>query len=136
MASNWIWGNSKRQIVLLDTSAIFMVFENTIDLEKELNRLLGSYEIFIIHNVIEEINILKEKGSGKQKKLSKVALQFIKRYKIIEGVKHKGVDESLIQIALEKKALVLTNDKELRKRLRNNNIQTIFLRSNNYLMMD
>ena len=83
MASDWIRRNSKRRIVLLDTSAIFMIFENSIRIEDELNRLLGSYDIRIIQEIFNEIIFLKEKGSGKQKLLAKTSLSFIKRYEII-----------------------------------------------------
>jgi len=71
MASDWIRRNSRRRIILLDTSAIFMIFENSIRIEDELNRLLGSYDIKIIQEIFNEINLLKEKGSGKQKLLAK-----------------------------------------------------------------
>ena len=68
MAPNRIRGDSGRRFVILDTSAIFMVFEYSIDVEQELTRLLGVYNIIIPSAVVDEINILLIEGSGKQKK--------------------------------------------------------------------
>lgn len=136
MASDWIRGNSKRRIVLLDTSALFMSFEHTLDVEKELVRLLGSYEIQIIRKVFDELHILKEKGSGKQQLLAKTALSFIKRYNVVEGISAGNADESLLATAQQLSAVVVTNDKELRRKLKKNGVQTICLRGKNYLMME
>ena len=135
MASDWIRRNSRRRIVLLDTSAIFMIFENSIRIEDELNRLLGSYDIKIIQEIFNEINLLKEKGSGKQKLLAKTSLSFIKRYEIIPCEKGNTVDDALLMTAKSISAIVVTNDKELRKKLVNEGIQTICLRGKNQLMI-
>ena len=135
MASDWIRRNSKRRIVLLDTSAIFMIFENTIRIEDELDRLLGSYDIRIIQEIFNEINFLKEKGLGKQKPLAKTSLSFIKRYEIIPGERGNTVDDGLLMTAKSISAIVVTNDKKLRKKLLNEGIQTICLRGKNHLMI-
>jgi len=135
MASDWIRRNSKRRIVLLDTSAIFMIFENSIRIEDELNRLLGSYDVRIIQEIFNEINFLKEKGSGKQKLLAKTSLLFIKRYEVLPGERGNTVDDSLLMTAKSISAIVVTNDKELRKKLLNKGIQTICLRGKNHLMI-
>ena len=135
MASDWMRRNSKRRIVLLDTSAIFMIFENTIRIEDELDRLLGSYDVRIIQEIFNEINFLKEKGSGKQKLLAKTSLSFIKRYEILPGERGNTVDDGLLMTAKSISAIVVTNDKKLRKKLLNEGIQTICLRGNNHLMI-
>ena len=135
MASDWIRRNSKRRIVLLDTSAIFMIFENLIRIEDELNRLLGSYDVRIIQEIFNEINFLKEKGSGKQKLLAKTSLSFIKRYEILPGERGNTVDDGLLMTAKSISAIVVTNDKKLRKKLLNEGIQTICLRGKNHLMI-
>ena len=55
-------------------------------------------------------------------------------FKIIKSSK-RYIDDQILG-NLNKDIIIATNDKELRKRLKNHNIRTIFLRGNNYLMMD
>jgi len=55
MASNRIWRDKK---IILDSSALMMVFEFNIDIEEELDRLLGRYHILIPRNVVDEIDFL------------------------------------------------------------------------------
>jgi rRNA-processing protein FCF1 len=136
MASNRIRGNSRRCIVFLDTSAIFMIFERNIRLEEELTRLLASYEIFILQSVINEISILKEQGSEKQKKLAKLAVQFIKRYPIFTESNYNNADQALLHEAMLQSAIVVTNDVALRKELHKNSLRSICLRGKNHLMLE
>lgn len=136
MASNRIRGDSGRRFVILDTSAIFMVFEYSIDVEQELTRLLGVYNIIVPSAVVDEINILLEEGSGKQKKLAKMALTFISRFRVEDIGEGKTVDDIILSAAEELSAIVVTNDRELRRRLKKQNLNQIFLRQKQYLKME
>ena len=80
MASNRIREDRKEKLVLLDCNAIMMLFEFSINLEDELQRLIGFYKIKIPISVQKELNILAEKGKNKQKKIAKPALKLIKKY--------------------------------------------------------
>ena len=46
MASDRLWGNPDKKVIL-DSNAILMLFEFSIDLRSELTRLLGKYEVII-----------------------------------------------------------------------------------------
>jgi len=135
MASDRIRGNPKGRIVLLDTSAIFMVFEHSIRLKDELDRLLGLYSIGILEDIKKEIESLLVHGTGKQKQLAKIALSFIDQYEIIPNVSQDTVDDTLFFSAKNMSAIVVTNDVALKKRLINHGIQTICLRGKNQLMI-
>ena len=136
MAFNRIRRDSGKRFVILDTSAIFMVFEYSIDITQELLRLLGSYHIIILSAVVDEIKILLEQGSGKQRKLAKLASKYILKYEIEDIGKGETVDDIILSAADELSAIVMTNDKELRKRLKKKKITQIFLRQKQYLMME
>jgi rRNA-processing protein FCF1 len=135
MAFDRIRGNPKGRIVLLDTSAIFMVFEQSIRLEDELDRLLGLYSIKILEDIKMEIVSLATTGSGKQRQLAKTALSFIEKYEIIPNESQDSVDDTLFDSAKRLSATVVTNDVVLRRRLTNHGIQTICLRGKNQLMI-
>jgi len=135
MASDRLWRNKKEKIVILDSSAIMMLFEYSIDLESELTRLLGKHYIVVPSSIIKELEILSENGDGNKKIKAKSSLKLIKKYEIIEAEK-QNADESLIELAKKTKGIVVTNDKELRKRLKENLATVVFLRSKNKLALD
>lgn len=110
--------------VILDTNALMMPFKKNIDIENSLIEILGNYEIIVLSSVINELKNLVKKGSWQ----AKSALMFAKRYKILD-VKEKG-DFAIITTAVKLKAVVVTNDKNLRKELRENGINVITLRDN------
>ncbi|MEW5761145.1 MAG: PIN domain-containing protein [Candidatus Thermoplasmatota archaeon] len=104
--------------VILDTNALFMPFKFNLEIEKELARLLGKYDVVVPRIVIEELEKMGAKG--------KAPLAFAKRYKIFDS-KEFG-DKGIIEVARKTKGIVLTNDRILRKKLRSLGIKTIFLR--------
>jgi rRNA-processing protein FCF1 len=111
------------------------MFEFSIDVEKELSKLLGSYEIIIPSSVKEELENLSNQGQGAKVNNSKAALKLISRYSIYP-TKIRPVDDSIISIAQELKAIVVTNDKLLRLHLKDKNVRVIYLRGKKILEME
>jgi rRNA-processing protein FCF1 len=134
MASDRLWRNPKERRVILDSSSIMMLFEHSIDLEDELTRLLGKVEIVIPKPIVEELNYLSENGKGRKKRLAKPALELIKDYKVIDS-EGKG-DDSVLNLAKKLKAVVVTNDKELRNRIKQESLKSIYLRGKKRLVLD
>ncbi|MDI6916951.1 MAG: twitching motility protein PilT [Thermoplasmatales archaeon] len=114
-------------IVILDSNALLMVFQFKVNMESELTRLLGKYEIVVPSTVKKELKSLRNK-------YAKSALSFSERYRTINA---KGSpDDSILELAEKEKGVVLTNDKILKKRLREKNIPVVFLRSKNHLEIE
>jgi len=113
--------------VIVDTNGLMMPFQFGINLDYELQRLLGKYEIIVPSCVIEELKRINRWEA-------KAALQLAEKFKKIDTEK-KG-DEGIIEIAEKTRGYVLTNDRELRKKLRERGIKTIYLRALKYLEMD
>ena len=111
-----------------------MLFEFSIDLESELIRLLGFFEIVVPSPIVDELKFLSKKGKGKQKIISKPALELTKNYKIVK-TEGKG-DEAVLLLAKKLNAMVLTNDKELRNRVKQLGLHNIFLRGKSKLEID
>ena len=126
MASNRIWGNPEKTVIL-DSNAILMLFEFSIDLESELTRLLGKYKILIPKPIFEELNYLSTQGKGKKKIFAKASLDLIKKYNIVK-IDAKNADESVNLLAKKTNGFVVTNDRVLREKLKDNSIPVIFLR--------
>jgi rRNA-processing protein FCF1 len=132
MAFDRIRGNRTTKIVVLDSSAILMLFEFSIDLEKELTRLLGSYKIIVPKTIFNEINYLAENGKGKKKAIAKPALKLVEKYELVEDSSKFG-DDAVLEIAKKFNGIVFSNDKELRKKARKEKLKTICLRGKKYL---
>ena len=135
MAFNWLRGDRIYKRVILDSNALLTLFEYSIDLEKEILRLVGSFKIIIPTSVIRELNTLAEYGKGNQKIYAKASLELIKKYEpYIEN--EKCVDDSVLNTAIKTNGIVFTNDKELRKKLKEKSIPVIFLRAKNKLELE
>ncbi len=122
--------------VIFDTSILLTPFEFSINIDFELEKLLGSFEILIPTCVIEELKTLSEKTTGKKKRNANAALKLVEKYKTIE-CKHREPDKALIEIAKKlPKAIVATNDTELIQKLRSRNIPVIYLRGKNRFVLE
>lgn len=120
--------NKKPKVpVILDTNALLAQFQFKIDLASELGRLLGSFEIFIPNSVLDELNNIKDKYIKAAKKMAE-------KYEVVYSEK-KG-DEAILDLAEKMKAVVVTNDQELRKRLKKLGLKVIYLRQKSHLVLD
>ena len=123
---------SNRVTVILDTNFILSCVEFGIGFD-EIGNLIGKqHEIVVPSNVVSELENLDL--TRKDAVLRKIALKIIVKYPILqlEG----AVDSSLLKAAEEKKAVVCTNDKELRISLRERGISVIFIRKRAHLELD
>ncbi len=113
--------------LVLDTNALLMPFEVRLNLDLEVRRLLGDVRMVIPEPLIGELRRSRSKHAG-------AALALSEKYEKVPTVA-RG-DDAVIEAALNLGAPVLTNDKELRARLRAEGIQTIYLRSSRYLVKE
>ena len=133
MAFDRIWGDKINKTVILDSSAILMFFEFSIDWEKELGKLLGGYHLVVPTAVVQELQILATRNAGQKK--AAAALKLIAKYDTI-AQEADTADEALMKIAEKTQGIVVTNDTELRERLKNRGFPVIFLRGKKKLILD
>jgi rRNA-processing protein FCF1 len=125
--------NSKKESlrVILDSNALFVPLRFRIDIFEEMKKILGgNYEPVLLSPVKREIEKLSEKGSAKTRREAAFALKMSDKCKLVEvDETYKGsLDDIIVQIARDWKCPVFTNDKELRKRLRDINVPVIYVR--------
>lgn len=125
MASSSDTGRGRK--VVLDTNALLMPFEFSLNLDVELRSLLGDCEILIPASVLQELRRSKSK-------YARAALELSRRYGVVET--EKRGDDGVADVAVRFGAFVLTNDADLRRRLRQMRIRTIHLRSRSHLVLD
>jgi len=104
-----------------------MPFQFKINIDRELKRLFGEVPVFVPSSVLGELSNTTDKNS-------KAALALARKYQIVE-TELLG-DDAVLAIAHERSAAVVTNDKELIKRLRASRIPVIRLRGERYLVAD
>ncbi len=115
------------QRVILDTNALLMPFEVRINIDLQLQRLIGDFEGLVPTPLLGELRRSKNRHAG-------AALALAAKYRHCR-TDAKG-DDAVVELALRTGAYVLTNDKELRQRLKVCGVKVIFLRSNSHLMLD
>lgn len=111
--------SGKIECVVLDSNALLMPFQFKIDIQSELERLVGKVSIVVPSCVLEELSMLSLSEA-------KGAMRYAERFPVVQS-RAKG-DRGIIEVAKERKAAVVTNDQELIKILRKSSIPVIRMR--------
>ncbi len=123
--------------VILDSNALFVPLQFKIDIFEELKKLLNmKFELILLSPIRRELEKLAENGSPKMRKNASYALKMAEKCKLVEldeKIAGSSPDDVIFQVAREWKSLVFTNDRELRKRLRNINVPVIYVRQKSRL---
>jgi len=125
--------------IILDSNALFVPLQLKIDIFTELERLLKrNFELILLSPVKRELEALARKGSPKTRKNAACALRLAERcrYLEVDDSGSKLADDAIVSIAKEGSFLVLTNDKQLRKRLRNISVPVVYVRQKSHLEID
>lgn len=120
---------SGKPVVILDANALLMPFQFNINLDMELMRLVGECDVLVPSSVVGELERAKTTNSH-----AKAALALAEKY-TISPVEGSG-DDSLLELASEKKGVVVTNDKGLIQRLKESRVPVIYMRSRNHLVLE
>jgi len=122
-------GSSDRINVVLDTNALMMPLQFNVDLFEGLRELLGAYDALVPAEVVYELRGLST-GRGKDAAAARFGLTVANRCTVLpELAENIPVDDKVIQSAEMFNAVVVTNDRELRKRLIQRRIPVVVLRS-------
>ena len=125
--------------IILDSNALFTPLQFKVDIFDELPKLLNrSFEPILISPVKDELETLVEKSSPKTRKDALFALQLAQKctYVKVTEKPNEPTDEAIIRIAQKWNAPVFTNDKQLKKKLRDINLPVIYVRAKSRLEID
>jgi hypothetical protein len=129
----------KKISIIMDSNALFVPLQFKIDITEELKRLLGSnFELILISPIRRELEQIAEKGSPKTKRRGSFALKLADKCTLVEVHEEKPAspDDLLVKIGREWGCPIFTNDRQLRKRLRNINVPVIYVRQRSRLEID
>ena len=125
--------------VILDSNAFFVPLQFKIDIFEELKNLLSTnFEAILLSPIRQELEKLAEKGSPQMRKKASYALKLSEKctYVQLNDDYAGSPDEAILKVAKEWKSPVFTNDRNLRKRLRNINVPVIYVRQKSRLEID
>jgi len=120
--------------IIFDANFLIDLARFRIDIE-EVEALVGPSQFLTINLVLKELRRIASKKT-KGSRYARVALKLIEsnNFEILKS-REKSADEAILKLA-NKETIVATNDKELRKALKNEGMKTIYLRKKKHLAID
>jgi rRNA-processing protein FCF1 len=125
--------------VILDSNFLFIPSQFNLDIFTELMRVLNrNFTPVVLSSTIKELKLIQQKASMKEKKQATLALGLASKSQQVDIKKgtSESPDDIILRVAKEHGWCVATNDKALRRRLRENNIAVIFLRQQSHLEVE
>ncbi|MCS7095591.1 MAG: DNA-binding protein [Candidatus Bathyarchaeota archaeon] len=125
--------------VILDANAFFVPLKFKIDIFEELRSLLNrNFEPILLSPVKKELEKMVKEESPKMRKEALYALKMAEKCSLLEvDENYQGSpDDAIVHVAQKLECPVFTNDKELKRRLRNINVPVIYVRQKSQLEVD
>ncbi|MEM4762566.1 MAG: 30S processome protein Utp24 [Desulfurococcaceae archaeon] len=122
---------SRRPVVVLDTNMLMLIADGIPVLDHIREELEAEPRFIVIKPVYDELLKIAYSNNGKIRKKALFAIEIAEKYCEIteyELRKNENVDDAILRFALENKAIVATNDKILRARLREAGIPEAYFR--------
>ncbi|MFQ6107823.1 MAG: PIN domain-containing protein [Thermoplasmata archaeon] len=115
--------------VVLDTNALMMPFQFGLNLDLELERLLGPHEVVVPKPVLDELASLAARNIPARK-----ALRLARKYEIVDC--EGRPDDVLVELARDHGMIVVSNDKSVISLLKEEGISHIRLKSRTHLILE
>ena len=115
--------------VLLDTNILIYSASEPYDIAYQLKRL-GFIDVKVPKAVIDELEGISERRTGKKQRFAKLALEIAGKFKTLKNSSEGApVDDQLIQMAKIGEYVIATSDSQLRRRLRKEGVSIIYLKN-------
>ena len=125
--------------IILDSNALFTPLKFKIDLFEDLRKLLNrNFELVLLFSTRLELERKATHGSSSMRKNAALALKLAERCNPLDFDQRTSAftDDIIVQAAAKYKYPVFTNDRHLRKRLRDINVPVIYVRQKSRLEID
>ena len=122
--------------ILLDTNFLMACRQFKVDIFSEIDRICNfNYKTYILDKTMDELEDIVERQKGKHKDAAKIALQLlkIKNVKVIKHVSEQNTDDAIMDYAQKEDCIVATQDKDLKRKLINQNTSVIVLKQKKIL---
>ena len=125
--------------IIVDSNALFVPLQFKIDVFTDLERILKkNVELILISPVKNELEMLTKKKSPDIVKKAKFALSMASKCTYIKVLEKRlePTDDAILRIAKQWNSPVFTNDKALKKKLRDISVPVIYVRQKSRLEID
>ena len=125
--------------VILDSNALYVPLEFKIDIFEELRNLLNRKIDFVLLSTVKrELEILSAKDSLKIRREAIFALKLAEKCKYVpvENDEKLTTDDAIVKVAKNWNSPVFTNDRQLKKKLRDISVPVIYVRQKSRLDID
>jgi uncharacterized protein len=125
--------------VILDSNALYVPLEFKIDIFEELGHLLNrKIDAILLSTVKHELEMLASKNSPKIRREAIFALKLAEKCKYVkvENDKMLTTDDAIVKVARNWNSPVFTNDRQLKKKLRDISVPVIYVRQKSRLDID
>ena len=124
--------------IILDSNAFFVPLQFKIDIVEELKTLLNMrHELVLLSPVKQELERLVNEGSPQTRKNAVYALKLAEKCELVNVEDDQTpVDDVIMDAARKGNCAVFTNDKQLKKKLRDINVPVIYVRQKSRLNLD
>ena len=125
--------------VILDSNALYVPLEFKIDIFEELRNLLNQkIEFVLLSTVKRELEMLAAKNSPKIRREALFALKLAEKCKYVpvENDEKLTTDDAIVKVAKKWNSPVFTNDRQLKKKLRDISVPVIYVRQKSRLDID
>ncbi len=129
----------KKLRVLVDANFLLIPSQFSVDIFKELARVLNrSFEPLMTLPTYRELQKIARKSPPKLQRQAILALKLASKCRIINVEKNSSEshDNLIVRLAFAMKCCVATNDRELKKKLRQLGLTVIYLRQRSHLAVD
>ena len=124
--------------IILDSNAFFVPLEFKIDIFEELRCLINRNVEFVLLSVVKhELQVLAKGDEPKLRRQANFALRLSEKCRLI-AVETRGeeTDDVILRVSKSWGAPVFTNDRVLKRRLRDISVPVIYLRQKSRLDVD
>ncbi|WP_258083161.1 type II toxin-antitoxin system VapC family toxin [Thermococcus thermotolerans] len=133
-------GERREWLVIPDTNFLLVPGQFGVDIISELNRVLDvRFRIAVPNVVLQELDVIEWKSRGKDLLAIRMAKKLAERFEVVEMGRfgEKPIDDQIFDFAVKnERVIVCTNDKGLKKRLREKGVPVVYLRSKRILELE
>ena len=122
-------GVERKPLIILDTNMLMLIAEGVNVFEQIEEKLAIKPRYIVLKPVMKELEKLASSGKPGIARKALFAKQIAEKYcEIVDVEKEGNVDDIILEYAREHNAAVATNDRELRRKLREKGIPEIYIR--------
>ncbi|MET1160730.1 MAG: PIN domain-containing protein, partial [Thermoprotei archaeon] len=121
--------DKKKITIVMDTNMLMLIGEGINVFEQIEEKLAIKPDYVVLKHILKELEKLSRSNSPIIRRRAKLAIQVAReKCRVVDFDDNLDTDTAIIEYALKTGAAVATNDRELRRKLREKGIPEIYLR--------